>query len=97
MTSTIYSMLKRPIVTEKTNALRDGMNQYVFEVAPRANKTQIREAVEKLFSVRVLSVHTSVVRGKMKRLRKTLGKQPNWKKAIVTLRDGDSIEFFEGA
>ncbi len=64
----------------------------MFEVVPDANKIQIRQAVEEIFGVRVTDVRTITVRGKMKRFRRGMGKKPNWKKAIVTLRDGDIIE-----
>jgi large subunit ribosomal protein L23 len=85
------------VVTEKSTALREEENQYAFEVALDANKIEIRRAVESNFGVRVLDVRTQVVRGKMKRFRRGFGKKPNWKKAVVTLREGDVIDFFEGA
>lgn len=91
-----YKVLKRPLVTEKTNALREGNNEYAFEVTRIANKVQIRDAVQTIFGVRVTGVRTSIVRGKIKRTRKSRGKQPNWKKAIVTLHPEDQIELFEG-
>jgi len=94
---TIHDVLKRPVVTEKSTALREEENQYAFEVALDANKIEIRRAVESTFGVRVLDVRTQVVRGKMKRFRRGFGKKPNWKKAVVTLREGDFIDFFEGA
>lgn len=96
MASNIYQVLKRPVVTEKTTALRESVGNYVFEVATDANKIEIRQAIEKLFDVRVTDVRTSIVRGKFRRTRKGLGRKPNWKKAVVTLVDGDSIELFEG-
>ncbi|HPN89098.1 MAG TPA: 50S ribosomal protein L23, partial [Candidatus Omnitrophota bacterium] len=67
-----------------------------FQVDPRATKPEIRVAVEKLFSVGVVDVNTMIVRGKEGRVGRRAGKRPNWKKAIVTLREGDKIEFFEG-
>jgi len=97
MTDALYSIIKRPVITEKSNALREEGNQFVFEVDLDANKVQIRQAIEKVFGVRVASVRTQIVRGKMKRLRRSFGKRPNWKKAVVTLREGDTIELFEGA
>ena len=97
MKGTTHSILKRPVVTEKSTALREEENQYAFEVALDANKIEIRRAVESNFGVRVLDVRTQVVRGKMKRFRRGFGKKPNWKKAVVTLREGDVIDFFEGA
>lgn len=95
-TSSMYDVIKRPLVTEKTNQMRDEHNQYVFEVTPSANKVEIRSAVEKLFGVRVVGVQTVIRRGKIKRLRRMFGKQPNQKRAIVTLHWDDSIELFEG-
>ncbi|MCB9732255.1 MAG: 50S ribosomal protein L23 [Deltaproteobacteria bacterium] len=97
MAKSLYHVLKRPIVTEKTNVLREDDNQYVFEVARDSNKIEIRSAVESLFGVRVIDVRTSVVRGKMKRVKRQLGKQPNWKRAVVTLHADDQIALFEGA
>ena len=97
MKGTTHDVLKRPVVTEKSTALREEDNQYAFEVALDANKIEIRRAVESTFGVRVLDVRTQVVRGKMKRFRRGFGKKPNWKKAVVTLREGDVIDFFEGA
>ena len=96
MSSSVYQVLKRPVITEKSNSLREERNQFVFEVAIDANKIEVRDAVQKLFGVRVVDVRTQIVRGKVKRLRRSFGKQPNWKKAIVTLHDEDSIELFEG-
>jgi large subunit ribosomal protein L23 len=87
-------VIRRPIVlTEKSNRLRE-QNQVVFEVARDANKIQIRDAVEKLFKVKVARVNTLVMRGKDRRMGRTYGKMQNWKKAIVTLKEGDSIDFF---
>ena len=96
MSDSIYAVLKRPVNTEKTRGAHETSNQYVFEVVPDANKIQIRQAVEEIFGVRVTDVRTINVRGKMKRFRRGMGKKPNWKKAIVTLRDGDIIDVFEG-
>jgi large subunit ribosomal protein L23 len=91
-----YEVLRRPIVTEKSTMLA-GQNKYVFEVFARANKPQIKQAVELAFNVHVEEVNTLMVRGKVKRFgRRAGGAQPDWKKAIVTLRAGDRIELFEG-
>jgi len=88
-------IIKRPIaLTEKAARLKEN-NQVVFEVAPEANKVQIRDAVETLFEVKVTDVNTLVQRGKRKRMGRRLAKRRNWKKAIVTLRTGDDIQFFE--
>ena len=91
-------IIKRPLIlTEKGNSLRDAHNQYLFEVARGANKTQIRGAIEKLWKVSVLKVHTLNVRGRMRRMGRGHAKTQNWKKAIVSLKAGDSIDFFEGS
>jgi large subunit ribosomal protein L23 len=88
-------VIKRPIaMTEKATRLKEA-NQVVFEVAIEANKIQIREAVEKLFDVKVTDVNTLIQRGKEKRMGRGVAKRRNWKKAIVTLREGDDIQFFD--
>jgi large subunit ribosomal protein L23 len=91
-----YQIIRRPIVTEKGSALKDDNNQLVFEVDLDSNKSEVRKAVEKLFKVKVLSVRTQNRSGKRKRLGRTIGRRRNWKKAIVTLREGDRVDFFEG-
>ena len=93
----VYQVLKRPILTEKSDYQRDD-TQYVFEVDRRANKHQIREAIEVLFDVRVDSVNTMMMKPKRRRLgRKMIVTRPAWKKAVVTLAPGERIqEFFEG-
>jgi len=96
MSQNLYTVLKRPVVTERTTGLREENNQYAFEVARDANKVQIRQAVESIFGVRVTDVRTQIVRGKIKRVKRSFGKQPNWKKAFVTLHPEDQIELFEG-
>jgi large subunit ribosomal protein L23 len=94
----VEDIIKRPLLlTEKGNVLRETQSQYLFEVDRRANKIQIREAVERLFNVKVTDVHTMIVRGRMRRMGRGHAKTKNWKKAIVSLKDGDTIEFFEGA
>ena len=91
-------IIKRPLIlTEKGNRLREQDNQYLFEVARDANKTEIRGAIEKLWKVSVLKVHTLNVRGRMRRMGRGHAKTQNWKKAIVSLKKGDSIDFFEGS
>jgi large subunit ribosomal protein L23 len=91
-------VIKRPLLlTEKGNALRETQSQYLFEVDRRANKIQIRAAVEQLFNVKVTDVRTMVCRGRMRRMGRGHAKTKNWKKAIVSLKEGDTIEFFEGA
>ena len=93
----VYQVLKRPILTEKTDYQRDD-NQYVFEVNRQANKHQIREAVETLFDVEVTAVNTMMMKPKRRRLgRKSIVTRPAWKRAIVTLAPGERIQdFFEG-
>ncbi len=92
-----YEVLRRPVVTEKSTALA-GQQKYVFEVAIAANKPQIKEAVERAFDVKVKNVNTTMMRGARKKNRfgRPTGDVPRWKKAIVTLAEGSTIEFFEG-
>ena len=91
-----WHTLRRPVVTEKSTILSESGN-YVFEVHRRANKNDIREAVEAAFDVTVVGVNTMKVPGKVKRYGVRPHRQPSWKKAIVTLQSGDSIQLFEGA
>lgn len=91
-----YQIIKRPLITEKGMLSSEESNTVVFEVDRRANKMQIRQAVESLFQVKVTRVNTLNMLGKKKRVRFREGKRPDWKKAYVTLREGDSITFFEG-
>jgi large subunit ribosomal protein L23 len=94
----LEAIIKRPLIlTEKGNVLRETQNTFLFEVDRRANKIQIRNAVEKLFNVKVEQVRTMVVRGHLRRMGRGHEKTKNWKKAIVSVKDGDTIEFFEGA
>ena len=90
-------VIRKPMVTEKSTRQKEEGRQYVFEVHRDANKIEIQSAVERLFKVKVLQVRTSNVLGKVKRLGRRYGKRPDWKKAIVTLKEGDRIDFFEGA
>jgi len=88
-------IIRRPIaLTEKAQSLKVDHNQIVFEVALGANKLEIKDAVEKLFDVKVARVNTLVQRGKQKRMGKGLAKRRNWKKAVVTLREGSDIQLF---
>jgi large subunit ribosomal protein L23 len=102
-------IIKRPLLTEKGTRLKDTggrgdeeldpetmKSQLLFEVARDANKVEIRAAVEKLWNVDVVAVRTSVVRGKEKRMGRFVGKRSNWKKAVVTIAAGQTVEFFEG-
>lgn len=92
-----HDIVRRPLITEKTTIQKDEFNQLSFEVAPKANRVEIKKAIEEVFGVRVSSVRTMQVRGKLKRRGRILGRRRNWKKAIVTLMPGERIEFFEGA
>ena len=104
-----HQIIKRPLLTEKGTRLKETGGaqpgvfteetlrpQVLFEVAMDANKIEIKHAVEALFSVKVVDVHTQIMRGKDKRVGRFAGRRPNWKKAIVTLAQGNKIEFFEG-
>ncbi len=94
-----YEILRRPLITEKTNELLFKQNQYAFEVALDANRTMVKDAVESIFKVNVLRVNIIKTAGKTKRNmknRRTVLKRPVMKKAIVTLAEGDKIPFFEG-
>ncbi|MEX2151878.1 MAG: 50S ribosomal protein L23 [Gemmatimonadaceae bacterium] len=93
---TKHEVVVRPLITEKTSAAYQDRREYTFEVHPDASKPQIRQAIEGLFGVKVTAVWTSNHRGKEKRMGQSSGRRPNWKKAIVKLRDGDTIEIFEG-
>jgi large subunit ribosomal protein L23 len=91
-----YQVIRRPLITEKGMRSNEEHNTVVFQVDPRSNKLQIKQAVEVLFQVKVLEVNTLNMHGKKKRVRMREGKRPDWKKAYVTLREGDTITFFEG-
>jgi len=91
-----YDIIKRPVVTEKTNIQKEESNQISFEVDKRANRVEIARAIEKIFSVRVAKTRTIQVKGKTKRRGRILGKRKDWKKAIVTLMPGERIDFFDG-
>ena len=91
------TVILEPVVTEKTARKRETSNEVFFKVARDANKIEIKSAVEELFNVVVTDVRTMSVRGKLKRLGRFEGRRASWKKAIVTLKEGQSIEFFEHA
>lgn len=94
----IEKVIKRPLIlTEKGSRQREEQNKYYFEVAIGANKVEIKKAVETFFKVGVVDVNTMITRGKEKRMGRGYAKKPNWKKAIVTLKSGETIDFFEGA
>ena len=91
-----YEIIRGPVITEKGSIQKELNNQLTFEVDRRANRVEIRHAVEKVFNVRVEKVRTMQIKGKVKRLGRSMGKRRSWKKAIVTLAEGQNIEFFEG-
>ena len=94
----LTDVIRRPLITEKTSIQREDGRTIVFEVATGANKVQIRQAIEKLLGAKVASVRTSLVHGKIKRQGRFSGQRPDWKKAYVTLREGEKMpEFLEGA
>ena len=91
----LYEVLRRPLITEKSTALQ-ALNKYAFEIAEGANKMMIKDAVEKAFKVKVTGVNVVTMQGKTKRMGSRYVHSNPWKKAIVTLRPGDKIEYFEG-
>jgi large subunit ribosomal protein L23 len=90
-------VVKGPVITEKGTLVNEQGNQVVFRVHPHANKVEIRKAIESLFKVKVEKVRTSRQLGKLRRVGKHMGRRPDWKKAYVTLAEGNRIDFFEGA
>ena len=97
MNKKAYEILRRPLITEKSTTEKEMSNKLVFEVDQRANKIEIKQAVEQMFKVNVLDVTTMMMRGKKKRVGRFLTKRPDWKKAMVTIKPGQRVEFFEGA
>jgi large subunit ribosomal protein L23 len=91
-----YAVIKMPMLSEKSDHLKDGLNKIVLVVDRRANKTEVKKAVEKLLKVKVLDVNILNVRGKVKKLGQRQGKRPDWKKAIATLAPGQKVQFIEG-
>ena len=89
--STVYEIIKRPIITEKGLTLKEQDRTLCFEVADNASKTQIQQAVERLFKVKVRQVRTMTVKGKLRRRGRYSGYRPDWKKAYVTLREGEKM------
>ncbi len=89
-------IILRPLLTEKNAFLKETQNRVAFEVAKDANKLEIKRAVEEAFKVSVEAVNVVNVKGKVKRLGRNLGKRRDWKKAVITLKEGSTIEFFEG-
>jgi large subunit ribosomal protein L23 len=92
----IYRIIKEPHVAEKANLVKEKYNQITLKVDKRANKIEIKSAVEKIFKKKVLEVNTINIEGKKRRVGRNLGKKIDWKKAIVKLAPGENIEFFEG-
>jgi large subunit ribosomal protein L23 len=90
-----HDVVRRALITEKGTRMRETGNRFLFEVHPDANKLEIKAAVEEIFSVRVEKVRTQNLLGKTKRMGRNVGQRPAWKKAIVTLREGDNIDLFE--
>ncbi len=93
---TLQDVVKRPLITEKAERNREAARQFAFEVHADATKIQVKQAVEKLFNVHVLAVRTAIARGKTKRVGRNIGRRANWKKAFVTLKEGETIALFEG-
>jgi large subunit ribosomal protein L23 len=91
----VLGIIKKPCLTEKGMALQEEHNHLVFKVDPRANKIEIKQAVEKMFNVEVIKVRTANMHGKKKRLGRNMGRRSDWKKAIVSLVEGHSIDFLE--
>lgn len=96
MNKKTYQILKRPLITEKSNIEKEGHNKLYFEVDRRANKIEIKYAVQQMFKVDVLTVSTMNMPGKKKRTGRFFSKRPDWKKAMVTIKPGQRVEFFEG-
>jgi large subunit ribosomal protein L23 len=87
-----YNIIQTASLTEKSTLLSEKQNKYVFRVHPRANKIQIKQAIERLFQKKVVDVNTCNYAGKWTRVRGPIGRKPNWKKAIVTLKEGEKID-----
>lgn len=92
----LYQVIKKPLITEKGTMQKEQLNKISLRVDRKANKVEIRKAVEILFKTEVVDVRTMSVKGKKRRIGRSVGKRPDWKKAIVTLAPGKTVEFFEG-
>lgn len=90
-------VIRAPLISEKATLLTEGANQVLFKVRPDANKIEVKQAVETLFKVKVVQVRMARYLGKMRRIGKNMGRRSDWKKAYVTLKEGDKIDFFGGA
>lgn len=97
MSTDHYRILEKPLVTEKSTLMQEQGNRVMFQVKKTANKMQIKDAVENIFKVTVLEVNTINVKPRQRRMGRHVGMSKAWKKAIVLLKDGDKIDFFEGA
>ena len=93
----LYSVIRKPMLTEKCHDLKEKYNQVAFQIDRRANKVQVKEAVEKIFKVKVKRVNVMNMAGKKKRLGRNMGKRSDWRKAVVTLMPGETIDIIEGA
>jgi len=90
-------IIQAPLISEKGTALAESANQFLFKVRPEANKIEVKRAVETLFKVKVVDVRMARYLGKMRRIGRSMGRRSDWKKAYVTLKEGDKIDFFGGA
>jgi large subunit ribosomal protein L23 len=97
MSKDVYTVIKAPLITEKATLVSTTGNQVIFRVRPDADKLTIKRAVETLFKVKVEKVHTVIYLGKTRRVGKSVGRRPSWKKAYVKLAEGNRIDFFEGS
>jgi large subunit ribosomal protein L23 len=97
MSVEIREVIVRPLINEKSTVLKEKHNQYVFQVALKATKTDVKTAVEKFFNVKVSDVRTSINHGKKRRVGQVMGQRSNWKRAVVTLQQGQAIDFFAQA
>ena len=90
-------VIRAPLISEKGSLLVETSNQVLFKVRPDANKIEVKKAVESLFKVKVVKVRMARYLGKLRRVGRNMGRRPEWKKAYVTLKEGDKIDFFGGA
>jgi large subunit ribosomal protein L23 len=93
----LQDVIQAPLISEKGTQLTESANQVLFKVRPDANKIEVKQAIETLFKVKVVQVRMARYLGKVRRIGRNMGRRPDWKKAYVTLKDGDKIDFFGGA
>ncbi|MDI6890473.1 MAG: 50S ribosomal protein L23 [Thermodesulfovibrionales bacterium] len=93
----LYNIIKKPLFTEKGSYLKESENKILVEVSPDANKLEIKKAIEEIFKVKVEKVSTINIEGKWKRYGRSIGKRPDRKKAVITLKKGEKLDFIEGA